>query len=138
MSAARRKGNALELEVARRLHELDGRDQRLAVLESSGGRLGGTYALQIDIASKHVAAECKNREDNPARLWEWLDGLNLAVDRLRNRLGDTASKLPVVVLKRNRRRALVVLDFEDFARLLDCARSYDVRLSCGEPDEVQP
>jgi hypothetical protein len=123
VSAARRKGNALELEVARRLHAIDGRDPNVAALESAGGRLGGTYALQIDVATEHLAVECKSREDNPARLWEWLDGLSAAAARLRDRLGDRNRKLPVVVLRRNRRRPLVVLDLDDFERLVGAANS---------------
>jgi hypothetical protein len=124
VSAARRKGNALELEVARRLHAIDGRDPNVAALESAGGRLGGTYTLQIDVATEHLAVECKNREDNPARLWTWLDGLAAAAERLALRTtgsnGDT--KTPVLVLRRNRRRPLAVLDLSDFELLIAAAR----------------
>lgn len=118
MSAARRKGNALELAVAARLHAIDGRDPNVAALETSGGRLGPAYTLQIDVATEHLAIECKNREDNPVRLWTWLDGLTTASERLRQRLGDRVGKVPVLVLKRNRRGPLVVLALEDFEQLI--------------------
>jgi hypothetical protein len=59
------KGNALEREVAARLRAVDGADHRLAALETSGGRLGPAYTLQIDVATRHLAVECKSREDHP-------------------------------------------------------------------------
>lgn len=122
MSAARRKGNALELALARRMRDLDGTDARLSVLETLGGRLGSTYALQIDVATRRFACEAKNREDLPRRLWDWLDGLKLATRRLQERLGDPAPKVPLLVLKRNHRRPLVVLDLEDFEQLVRVRR----------------
>jgi hypothetical protein len=112
VSAARRKGNALELQVASRLRAIDGRDERLAPIESVGGRLGPAYAMQIDVATERFAVECKNREDNPARLWGWLDGLTAAVTRR------GLDKVPVLVIKRNRHRPLVVITLDDFERLV--------------------
>jgi hypothetical protein len=124
VSAARRKGNALELLVAARLQAIDGRDDRLGALESSGGRLGPAYSLQIDVATEHLAVECKNREDNPARLWDWLDGLTAAAERLALRSTGSSgdAKTAVLVLKRNRRRPLAVLDLDDFEQLVTAAR----------------
>jgi hypothetical protein len=55
---------------------------------------------------------------SPRPLWVWLEGVALAAERLRERLGDHEHKLPVVVVRRNRRRPLVVLDLEDFEGLL--------------------
>lgn len=110
MSAARRKGNALETLVARRLHEIDGVDPKLAGIHTPTGRMGNTYRLQIDVASVHWAAECKSREDNPQRLWDWLDQIEHEAMRL--------DKRGIVVLRRNRRRPLVVMDFVEWTRLL--------------------
>jgi hypothetical protein len=117
VSAARRKGSALELEVAKRLQAIDGRDSRLRAIESPGGRLGGAYEKQIDIATWRFAVECKNREDNPARLWQWLDKLTGASYRLANDLRGRP-KTPLLVLKRNGRSPIVVLAIEDFEDLL--------------------
>lgn len=122
MSTARRKGNALELLVAGRLRAIDGSDPAVAGLETSGGRLGLAYSLQIDVATERLAIECKNREDHPARLWEWLDRLTDAAGRLATRTGDRR-KLPVLVIKRNRRRPLVVLDLDDFEQLVSASRA---------------
>lgn len=118
MSAARRKGNALEREVAARLQAIDGRDERLGALETSGGRLGPAYVLQIDAATRRFAVECKSREDHPARLWGWLIGLEEAAQRLAERLGDRQAKTPLLVIRRNRHAALVVLALSDFERLV--------------------
>jgi hypothetical protein len=130
VSAARRKGNALELLVAGRLRAIDGSDPNVAALETSGGRLGLAYSMQIDVATEHLAVECKNREDHPARLWEWLDRLTLATERLALRTtgsnGD--AKTPVLVIKRNRRRPLVVLDLDDFEQLVTAARRRPARV----------
>jgi hypothetical protein len=106
VSASRRKGNALETWWAQRIHAVDGHDPVLVELETPTGRIGNTYRLQTDVASAHTRAECKNREDNPARLWDWLDQLG-------------TKQLAVLVLQRNRRRPLVVLDAEEFLSLLE-------------------
>ena len=109
MSTSRRKGNALETWVARRLHAIDGVDPALAPIQTPTGRLGNTYRLQADVASQHFIAECKNREDNPLRLWEWQE-------QLTRRL---TGKMPLVFLKRNRRDPLVVLTAENFFSLFE-------------------
>lgn len=124
MSAARRKGNALEMNVARRLQRIDGHDPRLAAMETSSGRLGPVYTLQIDAATRRLAIECKNREDNPARLWSWLDGLAIAARRLADRLGDTDAKVPVLVIKRNRREPLAVMRLTDLERGMAALDAY--------------
>jgi hypothetical protein len=121
VSAARRKGNALELAIAGRLRSVDGSDHRLAALETTGGRLGPAYTLQIDVATRHLAVECKSREDHPARLWEWLGKLTLAAETLRQRLGDDERKLPVLVIRRNRRHALAVVALDDLEQLVAAA-----------------
>lgn len=109
MSSARRKGNRLESDWAADLHAVDGHDPGLAQFETPTGRLGNTYRWQVDVASQRVKSECKNREDNPARLWTWLDQLR-----------DTPQhQVPVLVLGRNRRRPLVVMDAQDFLKLLE-------------------
>ena len=110
MSASRRKGNALETWVAQRLQGADGVDRHLAGIQTPTGRMGNTYRLQIDVASKHWAAEAKNREDISARLWDWLDQIEAQAKLL--------DKRGMVVVKRNRRRPLVVVDAEEFFDLL--------------------
>ncbi len=113
MSSSRRKGNALEAWFAKRLHAVDGVDEHLAGIQTPTGRLGSTYRLQVDVASQRYKAEAKNREDLPNRLWEWLD--QLARQPLK--------KVPLLVLKRNGRRPLVVLDAEDFLELVERDRA---------------
>jgi hypothetical protein len=138
VSSARRKGNALELEVATWLHALDGRDRRIAVLETAGGRLGSTYALQVDVASRRFVVECKAREDNPTRLWTWLDGLQVAAGRLAERLGGEPRKIAFLVLRRNHRRPLVVIDRADFESIVRCASVFDSRLTdWSTPDDPE-
>lgn len=117
MSAARRKGNALETEVARLLHEVDGVSPELVQYQTPTGRLGNTYRLQIDVASKRWAVECKNREDNPGRLWTWLGQLESQAGKI--------GKFSALVLKRNRKPPLVVLSMEDFLMLVGSFRYED-------------
>jgi hypothetical protein len=111
MSAARRKGNILETAVAQRLHIVDGVDPKLAGIQTPTGRMGNTYRLQIDVASQNWAAECKNREDNPKRLWTWLDQIEEQAGKV--------DKAGILVVKRNFRRPLVVMDAETFYDLID-------------------
>lgn len=104
MGASRDKGNRLEREVSRLLRDADGVDPAFAGIETSAGRVGPFYHLQIDVVSRRLAIECKNRESIGSYLWDWLPRFS--------------GKIPVLVVKKNKRRPLVVLDLEDFASLL--------------------
>ena len=114
MSAARRKGNRLEARWAAMIHAADGMSPELVQYQTATGRLGNTYRLQIDVASQRFAAECKLREDNPRRLWDWL----AQVDGQGGKIGKTG----LVVLGRNRLPDLVVLYADDFCDLLTGAK----------------
>ena len=84
----------------------DGPDPAYRPLETSRGRLGPVYRLQTDLVTRRLAVECKNRETIGSYLWTWLDGIGVR------------DKVPVLVVKRNRRRALVVIGLDDFCRLI--------------------
>lgn len=112
MSASRDKGNRLERYAAAKLRKADGADPDWARMETSAGRIGNTYHLSTDFVTRTLACEAKNRESIGDYLWKWLDGL----DRWKGR------KVPALVIKRNRRRPLVVVDLEDFCELLERAR----------------
>lgn len=104
MGASRNKGNRLEREVARVLRDADGVDPALEGIETSAGRVGPFYHMQVDVITRRLAIECKNRQSIGCYLWEWLPKF--------------PGKTPVLVVKRNGRKPLVVLDMEDFACLL--------------------
>lgn len=111
MGSARRKGSGFEREMAALFQSYDGRDPMYAGIETEGGRLGNSYHLRTDFVTTRYAAECKCREDLPARIWEWLDNIGIV------------QKTPILLLKRNRRRPLVVLEVEDFLTLVHGSRS---------------
>ena len=102
---SRAKGTRLERDVARGLVAADGQPPHIAAIASSTGRVGH-LDIGADVISTRWSVECKNREDITDRLWSWLDGI---------RSHGTRSAL---VVKRNRRRPLVVLDLEDFLTLV--------------------
>lgn len=101
---SRAKGTRLERDVARLLVAHDGLDPDIALIASSTGRVGH-LDLGADILTTRFAIECKNREDITDRLWQWLV-------RIRAPL-----RIPLLVVKRNHRRPLVVLDLDDFLTL---------------------
>jgi hypothetical protein len=74
--------------------------------------------LQVDVATRNYVVEAKCREDLSDRLWQWLGKLTYASERLRVDLADEQPKVPLLVLKRNGRRPLVVLALDDFEDLL--------------------
>jgi hypothetical protein len=110
VSASRDKGARLEKWWAQRIHAVDGKDPLWERVETPTGRVGNTYHLQTDVISRTTTAECKARESIGSYLWSWLDQVGSV------KAGQ--GKTPILVLRRNRRRALVVLDAEDFLTIL--------------------
>jgi hypothetical protein len=111
VSASRDKGNRLERYAADKLRKADGVDPTWADKETPGGRIGNTYTLSTDFLTRSYAAECKNRESIGDYIWKWMDGLAKWKGK----------KVPILIIKRNRRRPLVVIDLEDFCDLVeDC------------------
>lgn len=104
---SRAKGNRFEREIARRLIEVDGSDPIAAGL--AAGRVGH-LDLGADIITKRFAVEAKHRQSIAGYLWTWLDHL---ADRVAWR-----EHIPILVIKRDRCRPLVVLDLDYFEALL--------------------
>ena len=102
---SRAKGNRLERAVALKVQAADGDCLTFGHLASEAGRVGH-LDLGADIFSRRHAWECKNREDISQRLWEWLDHIS------------APNHVPALIVKRNRRRPLVVLDLDDYLSLL--------------------
>ena len=105
---SRAKGNRFERDVARRIIAADGPDPVGAGLQSAAGRIGH-LDLGLDAVSRRFAIEVKCRESIGAYLWDWLDHLATR--------GGWRSHVDILVVGRNRRRPLVVLDLDDFLTL---------------------
>lgn len=107
---SRRKGNSFELEVARIMHEADGVDQSFRQLQTSGGRVGNTYHLMLDIVTRRFGIECKAREATGYWVFD-------SVAQVRER-ANKHGKVGIHVVRKNRRRAVVMIDLEDFAAII--------------------
>ena len=103
---SRAKGNAFERDVAKRVVAVDGMPDHIRAIASSCGRVGH-LDVGADIVTMSTAWECKNREDLPRRLWDWLAHISYPSDR------------KALVIKRNHQPALVLVTLDDFLELLD-------------------
>ena len=106
---SRQKGNRFERDTMRRLIETDGECPQFGGLATSTGRVGH-LDLGADGFTKTFAVECKCRESIGGYLWEWLD-------HLAERVAWT-HHIPILVIRRNRRRPLVVIDQDYFEALV--------------------
>ena len=106
---SRAKGNSFERVIAKRLLAADGVDPIAAGLQSSAGRIGH-LDLGSDIVTRRFAVECKCRQSIAGYLWEWLD-------RLAERVA-WREHIPILVIKRNHRQPLVVIELDYFEALI--------------------
>lgn len=98
MSAKKVKGCALERWVSERLNENEIPAERTPL----SGMIGGKYGNDVITGTRDNivdSIECKNRESNPIRFWEWIEDDDF------------------LVLKRNRKKPLVVMEFDRFIDL---------------------
>ena len=102
---SRQKGNRLERTAAAALIAADGPDPLISKVASSTGRVGH-LDLGADFYTRRLAGEAKSRESIGKYLWEWLDHI------------DPIGHVPLLVVKRNRHRPLVVLSLDDFITLI--------------------
>lgn len=101
---SRAKGNLFERVIAKRFVEADGLDAHIAAIASSSGRVGH-LDIGADIVTRSYAIECKHRESLSMLLWGWLANISYP------------GKTRLLVIKRNRRPPLVVLQLDDFLTL---------------------
>lgn len=94
---ARQRGNAFEREVARKL----------------GGRRVGQYGEKVDVEGPHgLRVQAKNGGSFPERLDRWLREIPVTAEELRAVVvGDAPGPGHL-------RRSLIVLDLDDFVRLV--------------------
>lgn len=109
---SRQKGNRLERDVGTAFLEADGPHPIIGPLSTTRGRVGH-LDLGADVISRRFSVECKNRESIGAYLWEWLDKLG------------ALQGASVLVVKRNRRRPLAVLDLDDLLELIRASSPSD-------------
>lgn len=99
MSASKDKGRRLENMTVDLLAEYGIAAERIPL----SGSLGGKYSSDVVIGSVDKPLgriECKNRESLSAQLWEWLEPVDF------------------LVLKRNHKKPLVMMSFDQFAALV--------------------
>ena len=98
VSKAKDKGRRFENETAKILNNNDIKAERIPL----SGSFGGKYDCDVVIGTPEdpeAKIECKNREDNPKKLWEWLDGNDF------------------VALRRNNYKPLILMDMDMFIEL---------------------
>ena len=99
MSKAKDKGRRFENEIADYLTEHGIHAERIPLSGSFGGKYDSDVVIGTPEQPK-AKIECKYRENISKQLWEWLEGNDY------------------LAIRRNRHKALVVMDLEKFVEFL--------------------
>ena len=102
MSRAKDKGTRFENEIARILTEHDLPSERVP----GSGSLGGKYDCDVVIGTPEEPKgkiECKHRENIGRHIWDWLKGNDY------------------LAIKKNHKKALIIMDLQKFIKLLKAA-----------------